>query len=437
MTSGPRASSCPLASLATERDARGRAPLARGPGPLPGARSAPSRAIDLGRVGLGEAAVGAHDVRHGHVRDGRPVGQTPALEVGDAAPGEAVPELEEEPRLPDPGLADDPDGLAPAFLDGGEEIQQRLELPVAADEVTQPVGTQALERRAARPHTEESNHDDRLAPALDLNGPHALAADVALDEPPRRLAREDRARLGQLLEASRQVGGVADRRVVHAQVVADRAHDHEAGVQAHPDRQGDLGPGGDDDGAVAERAGDAEGGERRAARVILVGEGGAEERHEAVAEELVDRALVAVHLGEGGLEEGVHEDVHPLRPEPLGERRGADQVAEEHGDGLALAFQRAPGGEDPLGEVPRRVGGRRRLGRGGPSRSRGGDGAAALRAELRGLGELRPARDAGGGEPLPALETELRPRGILVPAPRTEHRGVPGRSRSGAVATRS
>ena len=39
--------------------------------------------------------------------------------------------------------------------------------------------------------------------------------------------------------------------------------------------------------------------------MILVGERGAEERHEAVAEELVDRALVAVDLGQGGLEEAV------------------------------------------------------------------------------------------------------------------------------------
>ena len=216
---------------------------------------------------------------------------------------------------------------------------------------------------------------------------------------------------------------VADRRVVHPQVVADHAHDHEPGVETHPDGQRDLRPRGDDGGVVAKRAGDPERGERRAARVVLVGERGAEERHEAVAEELVDRALVTVHLGEGRLEKGVDQGVHPLRSKPLGEAGGADEVAEEHGDGLALALQRAPGGEDPRGEMPRRVGGRRRLGRGGPSRSRGGDRAAARRAELRGLGELRPARDAGGGEPLPALETELRPRGILVPASWTEHRG--------------
>ena len=44
-----------------------------------------------------------------------------------------------------------------------------------------------------------------------------------------------------------------------------------------------------------------------------------------------------------------------LRPEPLGQRRGADEVAEEHGDLLALAFERAPGREDLLGEMPRRV----------------------------------------------------------------------------------
>ena len=89
-------------------------------------------------VGVDEPAVSPDDVHHGDVRDGRAVGEAPALKVRNAQVHQAVAELEEEPRLPDPGLADDPDRLAPAFLDGGEQGQQRLELPVTADEVTQP-----------------------------------------------------------------------------------------------------------------------------------------------------------------------------------------------------------------------------------------------------------------------------------------------------------
>ena len=209
--------------------------------------------------------------------------------------------------------------------------------------MAQPCPVRPLQWRAAGSHADEAVHDDRVAPALDLNRPDALPAHVALDEAPRRLAREDHAWLGHLLEACGQVGGVADCRIVHSQVVTDRAHHDEAGVKAHPNRQGDLGPRGDSDRPVAECSGQAERRERGAARVVLVGERGAEEGHEAIAEELVDRALVAMHLGEGGLEEGVDEDVHPLRPEPLGERSGPNQIAEEHGDWLALAFQRVLG----------------------------------------------------------------------------------------------
>ena len=59
----------------------------------------------------------------------------------------------------------------------------------------------------------------------------------------------------------------------------------------------------------------------RAPRVVLVRDGRAEQRHDPVAEELVDRALVAVHLGQHQLEGARHEAVDVLGVEPLGERR--------------------------------------------------------------------------------------------------------------------
>src|SRR5687767_7413864 len=151
--------------------------------------------------------------------------------------------------------------------------------------------------------------------------------------------------------------------------------------------------------------------------MILVREGRAEERHEAVAEELVDRALVAMHLRERGLEEPAQQRVHGLGAEPFGERGRADDVAEQYGDGLALALDRAPRGEDLLGEMTRRVRrGRRRR------RTGGGDGGgAALDAEPRAIGERVTAGGTDRRQLLTALETELRAARILPPAPRALH----------------
>ena len=55
---------------------------------------------------------------------------------------------------------------------------------------------------------------------------------------------------------------------------------------------------------------------QRAMRVVLVGDRRAEERHHAVAEELVDGALVRVDGGEDDLEASVHDLVDVLGIEP-------------------------------------------------------------------------------------------------------------------------
>ena len=62
---------------------------------------------------------------------------------------------------------------------------------------------------------------------------------------------------------------------------------------------------------------DAERRVHRALRVVLVGDGRAEQRHDPVAEELVDGALVAVHLGEHQLEGAGHQAVDVLGIEAL------------------------------------------------------------------------------------------------------------------------
>jgi len=94
--------------------------------------------------------------------------------------------------------------------------------------------------------------------------------------------------------------------------------------------------------------------------VVLVGEGGAEERHDPVAHHLVHRALVVVDRVHHALEHRIEE-----LPRFLGVSVGQKlhrslEVGEEHGDQLALA-RAGPGlaplepalrGEDLLGQVP-------------------------------------------------------------------------------------
>jgi hypothetical protein len=52
--------------------------------------------------------------------------------------------------------------------------------------------------------------------------------------------------------------------------------------------------------------------------MVLVGDGGAEQRHDAVASELVDRALPLMHGVEHELECAVHDQVEGLRVQRTG-----------------------------------------------------------------------------------------------------------------------
>src|SRR4029077_11562147 len=121
---------------------------------------------------------------------------------------------------------------------------------------------------------------------------------------------------------------------------------------------------------------------RSTACVVLVGDWGAEEGHEAVAEELVDRALVAVHLGEGECEEAVDDPVIFVGAGLRRQLGRADDVAEEDAHLFPFALDRAADGEDLITEMAGRVG---RRGWGRP------DGMPALLAEVGVLGKGRSA----------------------------------------------
>ena len=89
--------------------------------------------------------------------------------------------------------------------------------------------------------------------------------------------------------------------------------------------------------------------------MIFMGNGRAEEGHDAIAHDLVDGALVAVDGLHHALQDRV-EELAGLLGVAVGQQlHGALQVGKQHRDLLALAFEGAAGGEDLLGEVRRGV----------------------------------------------------------------------------------
>jgi hypothetical protein len=189
--------------------------------------------------------------------------------------------------------------------------------------------------------------------------PEILPPEEALPEVLRVPAHHDLPRLREAHEPGRDVGRIADGRVVHAEVPTDCADDDDSGVQPRPQAEVDtvraFHVGLQRLKTVADRKRRRE----RAVGVVLVRDRGAEERHDAVAEELVDRALVTVDRLEHDLERPVDDRVDVFGIEPLGHRREAGDVGEHDRHLLALAFDGAARGEDFVGEMLRRVGGGR------------------------------------------------------------------------------
>jgi len=90
--------------------------------------------------------------------------------------------------------------------------------------------------------------------------------------------------------------------------------------------------------------------------MVLVGNRGAEQRHDAIAHDLVHRALEAVHSVHHPVEHNVEDLAGLLRIAISEQLHRALEVGEEHRDLLALAFESCLGGQDLLGEVLGSVG---------------------------------------------------------------------------------
>ncbi|MCY1283203.1 hypothetical protein D9M70_320760 [compost metagenome] len=346
-------------------------------------------------------------------------------------------ELMEQPRLADARFADHGNDAPAARLGVLQRLMQVLQFLLAPDEARQPAVRRHLQARAQRPQAHHLVHRQRFAHALDMRGAQRRELEIALGELVRGFADQDRCRGGNPFHARGNVDGVADRIVIGMQVIlADRSHYHLAGMDADADLQRDalLQP---DPVAVAmHRALHPQRGVQRAQGMVLVRDRRAEQRQDAVAEELGDIAFVVVDRLHHQCHDRVDQAARVFRVHVLRQRGRAGHVGEQGGDGLALAGGLAPGfhrglfGQDALGEMGRGVvdgGGRRwpgRLGRKPRHRCRRGcigQGNAAGPAELgrwRGFGAtLR----ANAGKPCPTLLAEVGARKVREAAMRAAH----------------
>src|SRR5437016_1098902 len=354
------------------------------------------------------------------------VGQAVALDIREGRLEPLALELVEQSRLADAGLAHDRDDLAAAAPGPLAALAQKRELPGAPDQRHEPPLDRDLEARAPSPLPGDRPGADRMVDPLDA--PHAtiLGEEVAAHEPMRGLTNQDSARRRVRLQPRRQIDRLALCRVVHAEVVADLPHNDGARVQPDAHREVDPALAAQRLGILALRALDRDGRRHRPHRVILKGDRRPEERHDAIAGELVDRALVAVHSLHEVYEGPVHDTVEVLRIESGRKRREADTIDEQHRHLLALALERAAGGEDLFGQVPRGVGrglarepighlGHRDRGRRtGGGRTVAPQRATALVAEVGGGTDGRPARGTDAGQTRAATIAELRSGPIVA-----------------------
>jgi hypothetical protein len=133
--------------------------------------------------------------------------------------------------------------------------------------------------------------------------------------------------------------GLANRRVIHVQIIANGAHHHLTSVQPDAHLQGDPVGALDLGGILLYRGLHGQGGVARPRRVVFMGQGRPKQGHDAIAHNLIDRALVAMHRRHHAFQDGIEELPGLFRVAVGQQFHGAFEIGKQHGDLLALAFQ--------------------------------------------------------------------------------------------------
>ena len=236
---------------------------------------------------------------------------------------DALEEVRDEARLADPRGAEQSEEPAGAVGDGILVVApESVTLALTADERRLEV---ACKRRGATEHFEEPKSLDRLGLSLQGKWLDRLEENGIANEQPRLGADEDLTGSCRLLEPGGDVDGVA-----RDECLTLAADDDLARVDADARLEPVLG----------DRLAHLRCGADRTQRVVLVRDRDPEDRHDRVADELLDRAAVSLEDDAKVLEVAAHPRAQRLRIGRLPESGRADEVAEENGDDLALLARR-------------------------------------------------------------------------------------------------
>ena len=286
----------------------------------------------LRRILVGDAGCLPDHLGQRPERDALAVRQAPAAQDRDAVG--AAHELLQQARLPDAGWSEDRHEPGPAssgrFGKGG--VQGRQFGPAPDHRGIRPSSDALLTGRAKQL---VGGHGLRLA--LERQRLDRLDLDGIAHQSPGRFAQQHLVRRRGLL----QTGGGVDH-VTRDQSLpgGHLARDDLAGVDPGPIGQADaparLEVGVDDGERLAHLPGRSDGTQG----VVLVQTGQAEDGHDRVADELLDRPPVSLEDGLHLAEVDVQDFAQALAVEPLAQRGRALQVAEHDGDGLADLMRR-------------------------------------------------------------------------------------------------
>ncbi len=290
-------------------------------------------------------------------------------------------ELGAQAALAHPGLAHDRDELAGALLARALEgpDQERL-LQRAPDQRGRVrAGRRPTPKRARA--CERTPERERLGLALDRRPARAPRSRTRARSAGRSARRRRPAHRGGALQARGGVDHVAGNDPL-ARLRAGAERDHRlARVDPDPDLQREA--------RVVlvqllDRLEDAQRGPDRTLGVVLVRNRSAEHGHDRVADELLDRAAVALDLLSQALVVRTDAGADVLGVGGLGGGGEADQVAEEDGDDLALLGRQ---GEVPPSAKRRRTG-RTETGPGAPCRRTGRSSPTESRAATENGGPM-------------------------------------------------
>ena len=144
-------------------------------------------------------------------------------------------DLPDEARFAHARLPDHSDHLTAAEAGLVEGISELFKFFAPADKAREPARRRGLETGAGQAGPDQLKCLDWLTQPLDRRRTERVDLNKALDQVKRPLGEPDTTGRRELLHAGRQVRGLADGGVVHAQIATNGAHDDVPGVDPDAD----------------------------------------------------------------------------------------------------------------------------------------------------------------------------------------------------------